>query len=170
MYSFSFAYNDVLPFHCRRCLEIRSRLVDSKPGDTTVRILCKEGKQTESTLQLATVGVGSQCEGLAMCQCGAVPWPSALGRQPAGAAAAVGRWSGEVGGRALKWGPKTGMKDGRIGCQTSCSIDIDSGSYVRAVLKETNSSSFRDFVIAVTFHNKNLGILYQVRTSSVDGS
>jgi hypothetical protein len=86
MYSFSFAYNDVLPSQCRRCLEIRSRIVDSKPGDKTVRILCKEGKQTESTLQLATVGVG-----LAVCQCGEVPWSPALGRQPAGTSAAVGR-------------------------------------------------------------------------------
>jgi hypothetical protein len=71
MYSLSFAYNDVLAFHCTRRLEIRSRIVDSKPGDTTVHILCKEGKQTETTLLLATVRVGSQCEGLAMCQYGA---------------------------------------------------------------------------------------------------
>lgn len=78
-----------------------------------------------------------------------------------------------MGGRgdgALKWKPKTQLKDGPIGCQTSSSINVGSGSYVTVVLKEPNSSSFRHSVLIVIFHKKNFGTLCQVSTRSDDVS
>jgi hypothetical protein len=71
--------------------------------------------------------------------------------------------AGEVGGQgegALICKPKTEMKDRPIRYQTSSNIDVDSGSYVTVVLKE--SSSFCDFLLAVPFHNKNLELYVEL--------
>lgn len=144
----------MLPSHYTRRSEIRSRRVDCEPGDTTVSILCKEGKQTETTLQLVTVrgwfSLRSRWlpvrSGVRACLLLADSLPGRLQER-----------ASEVGGRgdgALKWKPKTEMKDGPIGCQTSSSINLGSGSYVTLFLKEPTSSSFRHFVLAVIFHNK----------------
>jgi hypothetical protein len=131
--------------------------VGSKPGDTTVSILCKEGKQTETTLRLATVGGRFSLRPRWLLVWSGVLACLLLADSLTGCRSGQVKWVGGSG--SLKWKPKTEMKDGPTGCQTSSNIGIDSGSYVTVVLKEPTSSSFCDFVLAVIFHYKNLGTL-----------